>query len=385
MMFPIILVVLSVPIIPQLLWILTVFLFAFRRSSRITPPVQASTKFKVLIPAHNEDVVIAKCIKSLKLIKYPADLFSITVIADNCSDRTAKIVAQHDVDVWERTSTTRKSKGYALEDAFNKYTRNNEYDAFVIIDADTEVSANILSQFDCNIANGYDWIQGYYSGSNVFSGWRTQLMEWGFAIFNGVYMKGLSGMGLSVPLRGNGMCFSTKGLHRVPWRCSGLAEDMEFSWELRLKGEKVIFNRGIHVKGEFVSAGESARSQRQRWEEGRNAVRRQYMNRISELAFSKQLPYFLDLKMWPLGRIVGYLFALSILSIVLTGALTQFIVAMWVTIFLYGLSPTIFGFCSAKILISVIHVPKYIVWKAFLKLKKGPATWVRTKREGEKQ
>ena len=50
-------------------------------------------------------------------------------------------------------------------------------------------------------------------------------------------------LGSSAGFKGNGMCFSTRGLRRRPWRCYGLVEDMEYSWTLRVAGEKIAVRR----------------------------------------------------------------------------------------------------------------------------------------------
>ena len=48
-------------------------------------------KFMAIIPAHNEENVIASLIESLKAQNYPSNLLDIYVIADNCTDNTEQI------------------------------------------------------------------------------------------------------------------------------------------------------------------------------------------------------------------------------------------------------------------------------------------------------
>ena len=45
----------------------------------------------VLVPAHDEATLIARCVGSLKAQTYPADLYELIVIADNCTDDTAAV------------------------------------------------------------------------------------------------------------------------------------------------------------------------------------------------------------------------------------------------------------------------------------------------------
>src|SRR5262249_39063394 len=146
--------------------------------------------------------------------------------------------------------------------------------AAVLIDADTNVDPGLLRIFDRALGEGKDWVQGYYTVRNPDASWRTRMMTYAFSLANGVWMLGLDRLGLGVGLRGNGMCFSRRGLRRVPWEAHGLVEDMEFAQILPVRGERVRFEPDARVFGEMVSRGGSgAASQRQRWEVGRRSLR----------------------------------------------------------------------------------------------------------------
>ena len=176
-------------------------------------------KFAVLVPAHNEQDTLATTLDSLKQIDYPSDLFRVTVIADNCTDKTAQLAKTAGVDVVERIDEQKKSKGHALEWFFNRQTADR-FDAFVIIDADTVVSDNILQVFNNELLRGKDIIQAFYGVSNPDASWRTELLTYALSLFNGIYLAGFNGLGLGCALRGNGMCFSTDALEKVPWEGS---------------------------------------------------------------------------------------------------------------------------------------------------------------------
>ena len=49
-------------------------------------------KVSVLIPAHNEEVVIRQTLKAMVNLYYPKDRLEIIVVNDNSSDRTGDIV-----------------------------------------------------------------------------------------------------------------------------------------------------------------------------------------------------------------------------------------------------------------------------------------------------
>lgn len=377
-------------VLPQVLW-LALILLGLLTPVRKTSQLAKAYKFLFVVPAHNEEKSIKSTIRSLQKVDYSRDRYDIVVIADNCSDQTAEVARAAGARVWERNSR-KKSKGYALEEAFPRFMEQTSADAFVVVDADTKVHPEVLLEFAGDISEGKDWIQGYYSGLNSQTSWRTKLMQWGFAIFNGTYLQGLQGLGISIPLRGNGMCFTRRGLQRQPWSAHGLAEDMEFGWKLRLAGEKVYYNRNAQVYGEFVSRnGAAAKSQRQRWEQGREAVRQTVKWQLSSLKWYKHILARLELGFKPLAYTVLHLASLFAVAFYFytLGFTNQLSIAslmfgMGGILVAYVLSPFVFGYLKVDTLYAVIHVPRYLAWKILLKLKGKKATeWQRTGRESE--
>lgn len=365
------------------------------------------TRFIFVIPAHNEESGIAGTVKSCLESHYPESLRSVWVIADNCTDSTASRAIEAGAQVFERFDATKKSKGYALECFFETMST---FDAAVIVDADTLVDPVALNDFDARVRAGQDWIQGYYGVTNADSSWRTKLMTYALALFNGVWLWGQDACGLGCALRGNGMCFSREGLRRQPWRAYGLAEDLEFSWLLRLAGERVHFSPKARVYGEMVSrGGQAAASQRQRWEEGRAELKLRFAPELwqsTRLGWFKKCVALCDLFAPPLSRIVGA-WVISVALIVayvflawerpietqstwaLAPEVARAAFAALVTLqgtigaclLFYLASPFVLLELPIRYLKALCMAPAYIVWKASIALRKKPASWVRTQRE----
>src|SRR5713101_2899130 len=55
------------------------------------PRVPPEKRFSVLIPAHDEEFIIATSLQSWLQVDYPKEKFQLHVIADNCTDRTIEI------------------------------------------------------------------------------------------------------------------------------------------------------------------------------------------------------------------------------------------------------------------------------------------------------
>ena len=106
------------------------------------------TRFDVVVPAHDEEAGIARTIASLAALDYPASMFRVVVVADNCSDATAERARAAGATVLERVDTQRRGKGYALSFAFDACLRDGRASAVVVVDADTSVSPGLLCAFD---------------------------------------------------------------------------------------------------------------------------------------------------------------------------------------------------------------------------------------------
>src|SRR5260370_17229550 len=94
-------------------------------------------------------------------------------------------------------------------------------------------------------------------------------MSCAVALINGTWLMGQDALGQGVSLRGNGMCFTVRGLRKAPWQAFGLAEDIEYSWTLRLGSKRVRFVSDAKVFSEIAFTNPSAAPiQRQPWEIG---------------------------------------------------------------------------------------------------------------------
>ena len=139
-------------------------------------------KFMAILPAHNEENVIANLIESLKNQNYPKELLDIYVIADNCTDNTAEIAAKAGAIVLERheEDPDKKTKGCALQWFLaQKIKENADYDAFCVFDADNIVDVNFIKAMNKKLCQGEEVVQGYRDIKNPTDSWISA----GYAIF----------------------------------------------------------------------------------------------------------------------------------------------------------------------------------------------------------
>ena len=111
-----------------LVWIVTIFwlyqimvsLCSLVKIKEKPLKINKNHKFMAIIPAHNEEAVVGNLIESLTKQNYDKNLYDIYVIADNCTDNTAKVAREAGAIVYERFDETKKTKGYALDWFLNK-------------------------------------------------------------------------------------------------------------------------------------------------------------------------------------------------------------------------------------------------------------------------
>ena len=385
-------VLMSVPafLVTGYLFLLTIL------SRRPVPMPLASTclRFDIVVPAHDEEAGIARTVQSLRAVHWPPDRFRVLVVADNCGDGTAREAEAAGATVMTRMDPVRRGKGYALEMAFQRVLADGFADAAVVVDADTVVTPDLLSGFASRLQGGATAVQARYGVLNPDASWRTRLMTIAFALVNDLRSLGRERLGVSCGLRGNGMCFSTEALRRVPYRAFSIVEDLEHGIHLAQAGLRVSYASEVVVLGEMVAGETASRSQRRRWEEGRRAIARSMGRPLLWEGLRRRDPILadlaLDLLVPSLARVATYLGTGTVLATALaasgtvpTSALAPW-VACWAFLGVYlGRGVQLSGL-GLRGLGALAWAPVYLAWKVTLlerKHRKASDEWIRTSRE----
>ena len=248
-------------------------LFIIFISSKDIPakPIIPETRFCVLIPAHNEELLISRLLLCFREQAYPKDLFKCFVIADNCTDNTARISSENGAMVLKRLDKALFGKGHALKWALEKIDLT-AFDAVLIVDADSVVGNDILLHLDRSIREGNRAIQCYNGVANPHESWFTRLLHVSRTIGNEIVHPAKQRLGLSSYLMGNGMCFSTRLLSKFGWDAFTVGEDWEYYAKIVREGESVAFCKNARVFHQESYSMKQATSQRLRWSSGRFAI-----------------------------------------------------------------------------------------------------------------
>ncbi len=238
-------------------------------------------KFMAIIPAHNEEKVVSNLIESLKNQSYDKDLYDIYVIADNCTDNTAKVARKAGAIVLERFDPEHKTKGYALQWFLKqKIEENADYDAFFVFDADNIVDKDFIVNMNKKLCQGEDVVQGYRDIKNPTDNWITA----GYALFywtmHRLYHLARYNIGLSTLLNGTGFMVRFDVVKPNGWETETLTEDIEFSLRRIIKGKKLGWATDAIVYDEQPTSFKQSWSQRSRWTVGHMQCMKRYTGEL---------------------------------------------------------------------------------------------------------
>ena len=352
----------------------------------------------VLIPAHDEALTLGATLASLAAQdRLPAEVI---VIADNCTDETARIARESGATVWERTVPDRRGKGYALAWAVERALditpnpNNGEPSPndppiiggkgviFAILDADTRADPGFCREISRALETA-DAVQGRYGVLSPEDGWRVGLMAAAFALVNHVRPLGADRLGGFVGLKGNGMGFTRETLEKVRWRGDSVTEDLDFALDLALAGVKVRYAPLARVAAQMPTGAAPAATQRRRWEGGRLRL---LQTRALPMLRAGKLGAALELVVPPLAELVLLLAFWGALGVA-SGSLA---LQVWWALGVLGLAlylacGLLVSRVGAAVWLALLRAPFYVFWKLALRLTgpRGQGEWVRTARDAK--
>ncbi len=221
-------------------WSTLIVLIGLIKPRRRHPAAERKLKFAILICARNEESVIRLPVKSIAMSKYPAARREVIVLADNCTDATAERARSAGATVWEKTSPS-SGKGDVLAWGVERVMRRGGFDAIAVFDADNIVADNWLDVINDALLDGETVVTGRRHSSNakanVISGWYTVYWDMMNELSNNVRTN----VALSGKLTGTGFAFLVSALGPEGWRTRTMVEDVEFSVQTNLRGQRVAY------------------------------------------------------------------------------------------------------------------------------------------------
>lgn len=241
----------------------------------------------IMIPAHNEESVIATTIETVFNLDYPN--FEVIVIDDRSVDNTASVIKNLEQNYNGRLKTLIREQGAfpgksaVLNDAL-KIARG---EAVLVFDADARMDKDFLTKLvyelqpkDVGAVQARKVIRN--RDINILT--RCQDNEMTMDTYFQVTRDAVKG---AVELRGNGELIKREALEDIGgWNNYTITDDLDMSTRLHIKGWDVRFCKDTIVYEEGIMYLSPLYRQRRRWLEG--TIRR-YLEYFGDILTSKKM------------------------------------------------------------------------------------------------
>lgn len=225
-------------------------------------------RFAVLVAARNEQAVIGNLVETLMAQDYPKELYDVIVIPNNCTDDTAGEAHRAGALIMECTEPVR-TKGDALRQIIDKLMQQDRYDAICVFDADNLVDPGFLAGMNDAWCAGVPAGQGYRDSKNPQDSMISACYSIYYWMVNRLFSQTRARVGLSAVVNGSGFMVSMDWLRRHDgWHTVTLTEDIEFTTQCILGGERVAWVPEAKTYDEQPLTFAQSWRQRCRWSVG---------------------------------------------------------------------------------------------------------------------
>lgn len=233
----------------------------------------------VIVPSHDMEAVIVRCVQSLRAMRYPADRLQVFVVADHCTDRTAAQAESAGATVLVRDDGP-PGKTYTIAWTLAALRqRGIRPDLYVVTDATAHVKASFLGALVARWQQGEDIVVAHSLVDVANQKWFAQCLGLTLVHRN---MQNLARerLGLSALVEGRGMAYSSEYIDRFGWNLAlptsndpsaHPTEDWRHGVRVVEHGYRVAFADDAHVYTPLRDTLSAATQQGMRWERGRMA------------------------------------------------------------------------------------------------------------------
>jgi len=351
--------------------------------------VERAIRLAVVVPAHDEEAMIARTVRSLQAASAETPIY---VVAHNCTDGTVKAATEAGARVAELSNRKQRGKGAALRYGFAAALADGA-NAFLVVDADTVVSPNLIAETEAFLSHGAEATQCRYelelAAGRLGDGGlhpMARLKALSFRGMNVLRARGRAGLGFSAGVFGNGFAVTAAAREKAPFDVNSIAEDVEYHTRLVNAGIPVAWVGNAYVHAHSPASGSAQATQEARWEGGRLRVASRATGSLSSALFHgkwRAMETLIDVWSLPLSRGI---FALLLTMTLAVHWLHVFALVCTAITLLYVLQAAMLGDEPMRDLAALAAAPLYLLWKALitplvLRQSRSRAEWARTKRE----
>jgi cellulose synthase/poly-beta-1,6-N-acetylglucosamine synthase-like glycosyltransferase len=339
----------------------------FYRAPRVAD--HAPVRFLVLVPAHNEELMIGRTLDAIAVDRRAGD--QVLVVADRCTDGTADLARAHGAMVLERGEDEEPGRAAARQ-AGLEHARSLQWDAVLMLDADSIIEPGLFAACEEALALGDPAVQAR-SESAVGRSLAAEASVAAFTLQGITIPRGRERLGLSVRLRGTGMAIQREVVlaHRFGAPAS---EDLFFTLDLMLAGHRCRHVERAHLRSDGAAGWGTLSGQKVRYEAGRMSAARAYVPRLLRRAVRHrdasclEAAWFLATPPFALAAVsllLGAALALAGGATVLAAVLAAAVVAL-ALVLVTGLVQARAGL---RTWMALVAAPWYLVFKTIVQLR----------------
>jgi cellulose synthase/poly-beta-1,6-N-acetylglucosamine synthase-like glycosyltransferase len=339
-------------------------------------------RIAVIVPAHDMEAYIERCVNSLRWVDYPQEQLQIFVVADHCSDKTADLARAAGATVLTREVEPR-GKTYTLAWAFEELASCGvDADLYVIVDATAYVASAFLNSLGRHWSKGEDIVIAHAIVDAENQKWFARCMGLTLAHRN-LQDLARERLALSALVSGRGMAYSHAYIGKFGWRLalptsatSGTHPTEDFRHGVRLAehGYRVAFADEALVFTPLRESFSAATRQGLRWEKGRIANVRAHATKLLRVGLSernlRKVIAALDAIQPPVAVLIGTAALVAFLALVfLDSTFGRLLASTPLALgFIYSLLVLKQGQKEGIKIRTVIWAPVYLAWRcmAFL-------------------
>lgn len=219
----------------------------------------------VLIPVHNEELVLDSTLNSLYYAGYKRQ--HIFIVDDASTDQTVEVAKQHGVNVYQMPDNG--GKAAAQRAGLEEFQLLNRYDWVVFIDGDTRVDQRFKESMDSAISDNPDasLFIGQVTAArddHVFSALRA--ME--YTLSHELIKKGQDNFNVVYVSPGCASVYSTSILSQLELASDLLAEDMDLTMQVHRLNGQIVYVHDAKVITQDPSTLSDFHRQIMRWYRG---------------------------------------------------------------------------------------------------------------------
>ncbi len=334
-------------------------------------------KISILIPCHNEEKSIAKCVQSCLDQTRPAD--QILVVDDGSTDDSTKILAEFGdrIEVAHIPYAT-GNKSYAQEFGLHFITG----DVFVATDGDTLLDKDFLKQVEADFLADPEIaaVSGYVR--SLRHNWITACREIEYTIGQDLHKLAQSNISFIFVIPGCAGAFRTEIFKNyVKFEHDTLTEDLDFTYKLHFARKKIKYERRAISYTQDPFTLKSYRNQMRRWYGGG------WQNLLKHFRLAKRPVNAFELSIIYAD---GLIFSLTLLMLPLLNLtfLKHFIIPYFGFIILQGGYAALrrkrldlFFYSPLYVILIIVNI--WIFWEQFVKeilLRKKNLIWFKPER-----